>query len=58
MVKDSWTGRSAVSQVIDDELKGARERYHISFQSNDFPILNDVAYEEKNECDFKTGLWK
>ena len=49
----TWT---FVSQVTDDELKEARERDHKLFQSNDFPILHNMTYEEKNECDFKTRL--
>ena len=48
----------AVSQVTDDELKEAREKDHILFQSNDFPILHNMTFEEENKCDFKTGLWK
>ena len=40
----TWT---VVSQVTDDELKEARERDHILFQSNDFPILHNMTYEEK-----------
>ena len=51
----TWT---VVSQVFDDELKEARERVHILFQSNDFPILHNMTYVQKIECNFKTGLWK
>ena len=38
----TWT---VVSQVTDDELKETRERDHILFQSNDFPILHNMTYE-------------
>ena len=68
MAKDLWTGVTSssdgsitwtvVSQVTVDELKEAIERDHILFQSNNFPILHHMTYEEKNECDFKIGLWK
>ena len=51
----TWT---VVCHITNDELKEAREMNHTLFQSNDFPISHNMNYEEKSECDFKTGLWK
>ena len=44
--------------VRNEDLDQARIDDENLFKSKDFPNLQNITYEERERCDYKTGFWK